>query len=118
MSETGFDDAGARVALTHPADDLGDRCPHCRREYAEDEGGPGATATRQQALRAVLQWLATEDDIRRIGWKCILAHWFISRDESQQELASRLGVSGAAISKVVKAFRSEITLYLQANREP
>ncbi|MEI6785465.1 MAG: Trp family transcriptional regulator, partial [Verrucomicrobiota bacterium] len=106
---------GARVALTQA--DAGLVCPHCRREYAEDEAAD-ATATRQQALRAVLQWLATEDDIRRIGWRCVLASWFINGNETQQELASRLGVSGAAISKVVKAFRSEITLYLQANREP
>ena len=116
MSETGFDDGGARVAVTHPPGDLGDRCPHCRRTYVDE--APDATATRQAAMREVLQWLAAEDDIRRIGWRCVLASWFISRDESQQELASRLGVSGAAISKVVKAFRSEITLYLQANREP
>ena len=114
MIETGFDDDSNLVAVTQA--DAGLVCPHCRRTYVDE--APDATATRQQALRAVLQWLAAEDDIRRIGWRCVLASWFISRDESQQELANRLGVSGAAISKVVKAFRSEISLYLQANREP
>ena len=110
----GFDDDSNLVAVTQA--DAGLVCPHCRRLY-EDEA-PAATATRQAAMREVLQWLTQDSDVRRIGWKCVLANWLIQQGETQAELAARLDVSGARVSKLVKAFRNEISLYLQANREP
>ena len=73
---------------------------------------------RESAIRDVLQFLASENDVKRIGWRCALAHWLIFRGESQQQLADRLGVSGGAISQALKAFRLQITLFLQGNDEP
>ena len=76
------------------------------------------TEIRQEAMREVLQFLASENDVKRIGWRCALAQWLVARGESQQQMALRMGVSGAAISQALKSFRSEITLFLQGNAEP
>ena len=110
---TGFDDAGARVALTQA--DAGLVCPHCRRLY-EDEA-PDAAATRQRALREVLEFLASENDLRKIGWRVALMHWLVTRGESQTQLAARLGVSKGAITQSLNTFREQITQCLKDNGE-
>ncbi len=85
---------------------------------APDPPGLEAAETRRQTLLRVLGWLAAENDLRRIGWKCALAHWLIAQNESQTELAARLGVSKAAITQSLNAFRSEIAQCLQADDAP
>ena len=107
------------VRVVLPPDDLGDACPHCGKPYdAPDPPGLEAAETRRQTLRRVLCWLASENDLRRIGWKCALAHWLIAGNESQTELAMRLGVSKAAITQSLNAFRSEIAQCLQGDDAP
>ncbi|NLH83997.1 MAG: hypothetical protein GX450_01045 [Verrucomicrobia bacterium] len=115
----GFDEAGQRVPVALPPDSLGDACPTCSRPYDEpDTPGSEASETRREALLRVLCWLASETDLRRIGWKCALAHWLIAQQETQSELAARLGVSKAAITQSLNAFRSEIAQCLQADDAP
>jgi Trp operon repressor len=102
------------------AESLGDACPHCKRSYGEPEMllEDERKEIRQEAIRDVLQFLAAENDVRRIGWRCALAHWLVCRGESQQQMATRLGVTGSAVSQSLKAFEARITQWLQGSHEP
>lgn len=114
-----FDDTGEVVPTVEPPADLGDRCQTCGKLYdAPDPPGFEADETRRQTLLRILCWLAAENDLRRIGWKCALAHWLIAQNESQTELAARLGVSKAAITQSLNGFRSEIAQCLQGYDAP
>ena len=113
MTGIAYDDNGEPVPVAMPAENIGDACPCCARSYQSGKVADDQRHIREEALRDVLQWLAADDDVRRIGWRCALAHWLITRGETQEELAERLGVTGGRLSQKLKDFRTQKPLFLQ-----
>jgi len=117
-SNLAFDDQGEVVCTVQPPADLGDVCPHCSRSYHEE----GLTSLdvaeiREQAIREVLDFLtAGEVEVNRIGWRCSLTAWLVNRQESQRELAARLGVTEGRISQSLKSARDEIARFIRAKQ--
>ena len=91
-------------------------CPHCARSYqsgkASDDDLDGE---RLEAIRRLLDRLAGTGNLREVGWRCVLANWLCTQAETQAQLARRLGVSPAAVSKAVNGMRGEFGQCLQAN---
>jgi len=114
----GFDDVGEVVPIAEPAHDLGDVCPHCSRSYHEEGTGQDVAEIREQAIREVLDFLtAGEVEVNRIGWRCSLTAWLVNRQqESQRELAARLGVTEGRISQSLKSARDEIARFIRAKQ--
>lgn len=107
----GFDDSGQLVAVVQPPEDQGDVCPCCDRPYGD--AGPTCAERRrirEEAMRDVLLWLASDNDVRRVGWTAVLAHWILVRGETQEELAARMGVTGGRLSQKLKQFRVQKAL--------
>ena len=114
-------EAGQRIATVNPFEDAGDVCPHCKRPYDAapgDRDGESDAGGRLEGIRGTLKFLSAGNDIKAIGWRCVLSEWFVDRTETQAGLASRFGVSEATISKAVKAFRGQIHQWLQGNGAP
>lgn len=109
------------IRIVQPAPDMGDRCPHCGRNYADqaDDQAPVADV-RQEALRELLAFLAAgEVDVSRIGWRVVLLDWLIHQDESQKELARRCKVTEARVSQALKSERAILTrFYAGKTRQP
>ena len=99
MSATYFDQDNRPVGVQQPA------------VYDDDIEADDSRARRELIARLLLHMIRGEADCERIGRRVLLAAFFArcpGAPRNQRELARRLQVSDAAISRAVKLFRREL----------